>query len=157
MEFSVTNPSTSDNGREGGMSLITVKLYIILYMLQSVNDVITGIIFYGVRLYMQDIDYRSRTSKSTAVVLANTRNAKDYHTVQDMLKTTEGAWGNHFTLLHVSMPKLKDTPISDPLRFVRKAHTSIKKKRNSFATLLNQKLLLMKNKFKGPEVSYNLW
>lgn len=120
----------------------------------SINDVITGIIFYGIRLYMQDIDHKSKTLKSTALVMASTRNVKDYQSVQDMLKTEEGAWGNHITFLHVSMPNLKDMPISNPLQFVLKAHTSIKRKRNSFTTIMTSKLLLMKNKFQGTEVSY---
>ncbi|XP_027352598.1 O-acyltransferase WSD1-like [Abrus precatorius] len=118
----------------------------------TLNDVITGIIFYGLRLYMQDVDYRARALKSTALITVNTRNVKDYNKVQDMLKTNaKGAWGNQIACLHVSIPKLGDTPISNPLYFVRKAHNSINKKRHSFATHLTGMLLLMKNTLKGPE------
>ncbi|XP_027351373.1 O-acyltransferase WSD1-like [Abrus precatorius] len=120
----------------------------------TVNDVITGIIFYGIRLYMQDNDYRSRTLKSTAMVTVNRRNVKDYQKVQDMLKTNaKGAWGNQITYLHVSMPKLKDTQISNPLQFVKTVHTSIKRKKHSFATVLIHKLLLLKNKLEGSEAT----
>ncbi|XP_004492761.1 wax ester synthase/diacylglycerol acyltransferase 4-like [Cicer arietinum] len=119
----------------------------------TINDVITGIIFYGIRLYMQDVDYRSRTLNSTALVIASTRHIKDYQRVQDMmLKTAKSAWGNRITYYHVSIPKLEDIPISNPLQFVMKAHTSIKRKNNSFAPLLVTKLLQMKVKFEGPEV-----
>lgn len=103
---------------------------------------------------MQNIDYRSRAFSSTALVIANTRHIKDYQIVQDMLKTEKGAWGNHITYYHVSVPKLQDIPISNPLQFVRKAHTSIKRNKNSFANPLITKLLRMKNKLEGPEVSY---
>ncbi|KAL2330004.1 hypothetical protein Fmac_017585 [Flemingia macrophylla] len=40
----------------------------------TINDVITGIVFYGTRLYMQDMDSKSNSSHSTALVLLNTRN-----------------------------------------------------------------------------------
>ncbi|KAK7340269.1 hypothetical protein VNO77_20971 [Canavalia gladiata] len=118
----------------------------------TLNDVICGIIFHGIRLYMKDIDNRSRKLKSTALVTVNIRNVEDYHRVQDMLKTKgKDAWGNQIASLHVSIPKLEDDPISNPLHFVRKAHTSIKRKRNSFSTHMTGMLLMMKNKFKGPE------
>ncbi|XLU54486.1 hypothetical protein S245_049134, partial [Arachis hypogaea] len=124
----------------------------------TINDVITGIIFYGIRLYMQDMDYKSRKLKSTAMAIVNTRNVKDYHTVQDMLKTNaKGVWGNHISYMHVSVPKLQDYPISNPLQFVKKAHNSIKRKKNSFATILTEKLLRMEHKLKGSEeVSKNI-
>ncbi|WJX82969.1 hypothetical protein P8452_65667 [Trifolium repens] len=117
----------------------------------TINDVITGIIFYGIRLYMQNIDYKSRALNSTSLVIANTRHIKDYQKVQDMLKSTKGSWGNHITYYHVSVPKLQDMPISNPIQFVRKAHTSIKRQKNSFAPPLITKLLRMKNKLEGPE------
>ncbi|XP_020977352.1 uncharacterized protein LOC107637046 [Arachis ipaensis] len=126
--------------------------------IMTINDVITGIIFYGIRLYMQDMDYKSRKLKSTAMAIVNTRNVKDYHTVQDMLKTNaKGVWGNHISYMHVSVPKLQDYPISNPLQFVKKAHNSIKRKKNSFATILTEKLLRMEHKLKGSEeVSKNI-
>ncbi|CAJ2671250.1 unnamed protein product [Trifolium pratense] len=117
----------------------------------TINDAITGIIFYGIRLYMQNIDYKSRALNSTALVIANTRHIKDYQRVQDMLKTTKGSWGNHITYYHVSVPKLQDIPISNPIQFINKAHTSIKRQKNSFAPPLITKLLRMKNKLEGPE------
>ncbi|XP_052116166.1 wax ester synthase/diacylglycerol acyltransferase 4-like isoform X2 [Arachis duranensis] len=124
----------------------------------TINDVITGIIFYGIRLYMQDMDYKSGKMKSTAMAIVNTRNVKDYHTVQDMLKTNaKGVWGNHISYMHVSVPTLQDYPISNPLQFVKKAHNSIKRKKNSFATILTEKLLRMEHKLKGSEeVSKNI-
>lgn len=125
-----------------------------VYILQTINDAITGIIFYGIRLYMQNIDYRSRALNTTALVIANTRKVKGYQRVQDMFKTAKGDWGNQITYYHVSVPKLQDIPISSPLQFVRKAHTSIKRKKSSYAPPLITKLLRMKNKLEGPEVSH---
>ncbi|XP_058754661.1 wax ester synthase/diacylglycerol acyltransferase 4-like isoform X2 [Vicia villosa] len=117
----------------------------------TINDAITGIIFYGIRLYMQNIDYRSRALNTTALVIANTRKVKGYQRVQDMFKTAKSDWGNQITYYHVSVPKLQDIPISSPLQFVRKAHTSIKRKKSSYAPPLITKLLRMKNKLEGPE------
>lgn len=124
-----------------------------VYILQTINDAISGIIFYGIRLYMQNMDYRSRALNSTALVIANTRKVKDYQRVQDMFKTGKGDWGNQITYYHVSVPKLQDIPISNPLQFVRKAHISINRKKSSYAPRLITKLLRMKNKLEGPEVS----
>ncbi|KAI5428642.1 wax ester synthase/diacylglycerol acyltransferase 4 [Lathyrus oleraceus] len=117
----------------------------------TINDAISGIIFYGIRLYMQNMDYRSRALNSTALVIANTRKVKDYKRVQDMFKTGKGDWGNQITYYHVSVPKLQDIPISNPLQFVRKAHISINRKKSSYAPRLITKLLRMKNKLEGPE------
>ncbi|MED6134041.1 hypothetical protein PIB30_033868 [Stylosanthes scabra] len=90
--------------------------------------------------------------KSTAMAILNTRKVRDYRTVQDMLKTNaKGVWGNNISYLHVSVPKLQDNPISNPLQFVKKAHKSIKRKRNSVATILIEKLLRMEHKLKGSE------
>ncbi|KAL5095934.1 hypothetical protein RYX36_000261, partial [Vicia faba] len=44
----------------------------------TVNDVVTGIVFYGTRLYMQEKDSKSNTSNSTALVLMNTRNIEEF-------------------------------------------------------------------------------
>ncbi|KAH7859873.1 hypothetical protein Vadar_006548 [Vaccinium darrowii] len=62
-------------------------------------------------------------------------------------------WGNHFTLLHISIPKLTcDNQVdSNPLRFVKEAHLMIKRKRNSAGVYLTGWMLEILRKFRGPE------
>ena len=122
-------------------------------ILQTINDVITGIIFYGLRLYMQDIDHKSRTANSTALVMLNMRNVEGYESVKDMLKKdARSPWGNQVSFLHMSIPKLKQAQISNPLQFIWTTHNAIKKKRHSFAVILTGRLLQLNYKFRGHEV-----
>ncbi|KAI4297171.1 hypothetical protein L6164_037072 [Bauhinia variegata] len=124
----------------------------------TVNDVVTGIIFYGLRLYMHDLDYESRAACSRAIVLLNTRNVAGYQSVKNMLnKDAKGPWGNKIAWLHVSLPKLRDVDISNPLQFVTKVHNIVQRKRKSFAVLLSGMLLEMQHKLQGHEaVAKNL-
>ncbi|XP_038681494.1 O-acyltransferase WSD1-like [Tripterygium wilfordii] len=119
----------------------------------TVNDVITGVIFLGTRLYMQEMCHESRKSRSTALVLLNTRMTKSYRSVDDMLKpNAEGPWGNLFSFLQIPLPKLTHANLTDPLQFVVKARRIIKRKRNSIALHMTSWLLQILNKHRGPEV-----
>ncbi|KAK7281744.1 hypothetical protein RIF29_09991 [Crotalaria pallida] len=110
-------------------------------------------IFYGIRLYMQEIIDKAKAANSTAIVVLNTRNVGGYQSVKDMLKPeTKGPWGNYLAFLQVSIPKLTHARISDPLEFVRIAHKIIKRKRRSFSVYLIGLLLQMEMKLRGPEV-----
>ena len=61
---------------------------------QTLNDVITGIIFFGTRLYMQSSS-KKNNAHSTALVLLNTRNIGGYKSVKEMVKPdAESPWGN---------------------------------------------------------------
>ncbi|KAK4281010.1 hypothetical protein QN277_012558 [Acacia crassicarpa] len=118
----------------------------------TINDVITGIIFYGTRLYMQEINDKSKVANSTALVLLNTRNVEGYQSVDDMLNAkAKGPWGNHFTFLHVPIPKLENGRISNPLGCIWEAHNIIKRKKQSLVVPLTGMLLDMKRKIKGYE------
>ncbi|KAA8524379.1 hypothetical protein F0562_010802 [Nyssa sinensis] len=120
----------------------------------TINDVITGIIFLGTRLYMQDTNHELSNTESTALVLLNTRNTGSYKSIKDMTKpNAEMPWGNHFAFLHISIPNLTKTEFSNPLDFVLKAHRLIKKKRNSAIVCLTARLLESLRKFKGPETT----
>lgn len=123
------------------------------YQLQTINDVITGIVFYGTRLYMQDMDSKSKSSHSTALVLLNTRNIEGYQSINDMLNTkAKGPWGNKITFLHVPIPKLNETRISTPLEFIRDSHNIIKRKKQSLGVVLTGTLLDIEGKLRGQEV-----
>ncbi|CAI0549654.1 unnamed protein product [Linum tenue] len=125
--------------------------------------VITGTIFLGTRLYMQEKDPGSEDAEITGLVLMNTRMLRSYNSIKEMgkLKTTS-PWGNNFAFVHVTVPKL--TAISDEnndqsrmrqcaLEFVRAAGAIIKKKRVSLAIPVTAKLLELYRKMKGHEAA----
>jgi hypothetical protein len=118
------------------------------------NDVVTGIVFYGTRLYMQEMDSKSKTSNSTALVLLNTRNIEGYQSIDDMLNTkkSKGPWGNKISFLHVPIPKLNETRILNPLDFIHDTHNIINRKKQSLAVALTGTLLEIEGKFRGQEV-----
>ncbi|XP_028761697.1 O-acyltransferase WSD1-like [Neltuma alba] len=121
----------------------------------TVNDVLTGIISYAIRLYMQDVDYSSRTKKCTLLPMLNMRNVESYETKENNMRTgidRKGTWGNKFTYTHVPVPELTDTLVSDPLQFVWEAHHSMKmKKRGHLVYSLLSMFLQMEHEFSGPE------
>ncbi|XP_019451296.1 PREDICTED: O-acyltransferase WSD1-like [Lupinus angustifolius] len=125
----------------------------------TINDLVTGMVFYGLRLYMQEMNDKAKISNSTAIVMLNTRNLGGYQSVKDMLKPeAEGLWGNKISFLQVSIPKLNQTRMSNPLEFVWKAHEIIKKKRRSFSVYLIGLLLQLEMKLRGPEaVAKNIY
>ncbi|KAI9176796.1 hypothetical protein LWI28_025885 [Acer negundo] len=122
----------------------------------TLNDVITGIIFFGTRLYMQSSS-KKNNAHSTALVLLNTRNIGGYKSVKEMVKPdAESPWGNQFGFLHVSIPEPSSTDADqspDPLEFVLKAQKIIKRKRSSLAVKLTGRLLEALRKFIGPEAT----
>ncbi|XP_054819689.1 wax ester synthase/diacylglycerol acyltransferase 4-like [Prosopis cineraria] len=118
----------------------------------TINDVITGIFFCGIRLYMQEINNESRVANCTALVLLNTRDVEGYQSVDDMLNAkARGPWGNHISFLHVPVPKLENGRISNPLEFVWEAHSIIKRKKQSLVVPLTGMLLDIERKIKGHE------
>ncbi|XP_012460815.1 wax ester synthase/diacylglycerol acyltransferase 4 [Gossypium raimondii] len=120
----------------------------------TINDVITGIIFLGTRLYMQEGRNKLNNEHSTALVLLNTRAIREYKSVKEMHKPcAEKVWGNQFAFLHVSMPELISLESLNPIDFVWKAQKLIQRQRNSGAIFLTARLLEWFRKFKGPEAT----
>ncbi|XP_016449561.1 wax ester synthase/diacylglycerol acyltransferase 4 [Nicotiana tabacum] len=120
----------------------------------TINDVITGVVIYGTRLYMQGINKETSNGKCTALVLFNTRAVGGYKSVSEMIKpNSEMPWGNHFTFLPVSLPKLTSTDSLNPLGFVQKARRVIKRQRNSASVFLTGRLLEILRKVEGPETT----
>ncbi|KAL6269407.1 hypothetical protein ACE6H2_026318 [Prunus campanulata] len=131
------------------------------FVTKTINDVLTGMIFLGTRLYMQQIDKSSSKARGTAVVLLNTRMMGDYTSIQEMIKpNSKMPWGNHFTFLHVPIPNLF-LPEDDhhheysniALEFVSKAQKIISTKRNSLAIYLTSRFLEILNRFGGHEAA----
>ncbi|CAI8594134.1 unnamed protein product [Vicia faba] len=121
----------------------------------GINDVIAGLIFFGIRLYMLEINQESRKASSTALVLLNTRNIKGYKSVKEMVsKNNNGAaWGNQFAFLHIPIPELSDLKFENPLEFIWEAHKEISRKKNSLVTPLTGMLLNMVKTIRGPEAA----
>ncbi|XP_022952086.1 O-acyltransferase WSD1-like [Cucurbita moschata] len=125
---------------------------------ETINDVITGMIFLGLRLYMQETRPDSTNSNSTALVLINTRMIGNYKSLQDMLKANNSntSWGNRFGFLHIDIPKATEYELSNPLQFIKAAQEMIKRKRYSSAVYLVDKVMEMIHKLRGPEVAAKL-
>ncbi|XP_057793352.1 wax ester synthase/diacylglycerol acyltransferase 4-like [Salvia miltiorrhiza] len=120
----------------------------------TINDVVTGMIILGTRLYMQKTDEQSCKSNTTALVLLNTRAIRGYKSVDEMIKpNSDTPWGNQFTFLHVPLPKLTQSKLLDPLYFVKKAHRMIKKQKNSAAIYLIGQFLSFITRVKGHEAT----
>ncbi|XP_078431476.1 wax ester synthase/diacylglycerol acyltransferase 4-like isoform X2 [Wolffia australiana] len=120
----------------------------------TINDVITGIIFLGLQLYVQKENDRRVAFNSTALVLLNTRVVKSYQSLEEIMKPDgKSPWGNQFGFLHVSLPKSYDPERVKPLDFVLQAKKTIGRKKNSLAVFLNGMLLETIRKLKGPEVA----
>ncbi|CAI0549664.1 unnamed protein product [Linum tenue] len=120
----------------------------------TINDVITGVIFLGARLYMEEMEAGSGDASATALVLLNTRMVGGYTSIQEMAKPDRNStWGNRFAFLHVPIPKLQGNQDQDPLQFIRKARRIILKRRNSLAVYLTGKTLDLIRKTRGPEAA----
>ncbi|XP_022864965.1 uncharacterized protein LOC111384859 [Olea europaea var. sylvestris] len=155
------SPIRSGHGVEcGPFSITTITLSLehikqIKTKLQvTVNDVITGAIIFGTRLYMQRENQDSSKASSTALVLLNTRAIGGYKSVSEMIKpNAKMPWGNRFAFLHVSIPKLTASELNNPLKFVNKARQFVKRQRNSASVNLTRQFLDAITKFRGPEAT----
>nr|XP_043612915.1 wax ester synthase/diacylglycerol acyltransferase 4-like [Erigeron canadensis] len=122
----------------------------------TINDVVTGMIFLGTRLYMVATNEDAKNARSTALVLLNTRSIGGYKSVNEMVQNQEAQiqWGNQFGFLHVSLPELdQDDNILNPLKFVEETKNLIKRKKNSSAVYLTGMLLEYVRKYRGPEAT----
>ncbi|KNA10644.1 hypothetical protein SOVF_142400, partial [Spinacia oleracea] len=120
----------------------------------TVNDILAGIIFLGIRRYMQETETESCISESTALVLLNTRNIGGYMSAKDMNKAhNKKIWGNQFAFLHIAMPQLiNEQRYSNVVDFVYEAQKQITRLRNSPAVYLTAQCFEILRKCKGPEV-----
>ncbi|KAK2354163.1 O-acyltransferase WSD1 [Trifolium repens] len=76
----------------------------------TINDVVCGIIFYGIRLYMEEMNEKTKRSNSTALVMLNTRNIGGYKSLKEMQKPESKALFGSFErkemkglLMHLEM------------------------------------------------------
>jgi len=121
--------------------------------MQTTNDVVCGIVFYGIRLYMEEMNEKTKRANSTAVVMLNTRNIEGYQSVKEMQKPEfKGLWGNQISFLQIPIPKISQSEISNPLEFVWNSRELIKRKRRSFSVYLIALLMDLEMRLRGPEV-----
>ncbi|XP_021894312.1 O-acyltransferase WSD1-like [Carica papaya] len=120
----------------------------------TVNDVITGVILLGCRLYVQELEPTPSTkTDSTALVLLNTRMTRSYKSVKEMIKNgTDSPWGNHFAFLCVPIPHLQDAS-DNRLEYIRQVRKIIAGKRSSSAVYLTAWLLEAVKRIRGPEAA----
>eukprot|EP01018_Ginkgo_biloba_P010242 Gb_13460 [translate_table: standard] len=126
-----------------------------------VNDVITGVIFYGFQRYVQsflsgekqyvepnnDILTKMKSLRVTTLALINTRALSGLQNLEEMMKTeTQTPWGNRFGYLHVPVPVGK---FENTLDFVRRAKRSLDRKKMSLAVFVTSRVLYYLAKFKG--------
>ncbi|KAL5797548.1 hypothetical protein ACOSQ2_002368 [Xanthoceras sorbifolium] len=124
-----------------------ISLFESLY--DTINDVLTGIIFLGTHLYMEENKEGSSKANSTALVLLNTREFRGY---------VPTPWCNYFAFLHVPSPKLTDdysklSNNNNPLEFVWKTREIINAKKSSLGVYLTGRLLQILKKLRGPEAA----
>lgn len=153
---------SGDDGVEFRSPVLVTKTFLLDSLKQiktnlnvTINDVITGIVIYGTRLYMEEVNKETCNGKCSALVLFNTRAlGGSYKSVSDMIRpNSDMPWGNHFTFLPISLPKLTNNKSNNPLYFVQKAHRIIDRKRNSASVWLTSKLLDLLRKLRGPEAT----
>ncbi|KAJ0966872.1 hypothetical protein J5N97_023789 [Dioscorea zingiberensis] len=126
----------------------------------SVNDVLVGMIFHGLHLYMQEADPWSNNKSSpqvTALVLLNTRAITSYKSMEEMIKPNSKArWGNQFAFLHIPIPSFDNNEKkknNNPFHFVLQAKKYIRAKRFSFGMHLTGALLEIIRMLKGPQAA----
>ncbi|XP_056683149.1 wax ester synthase/diacylglycerol acyltransferase 6-like isoform X1 [Spinacia oleracea] len=99
----------------------------------TVNDIIVGIIFLGTRLYIQETETDQgrlkKDTRSTASIFVNIRNVGGNLSVEEMRKGK--TWGNRITNIEIPLPNLEVDDVTNPLQFIQKAHTIIKRKRTA--------------------------
>ncbi|KAF9601525.1 hypothetical protein IFM89_020320 [Coptis chinensis] len=115
----------------------------------TVNDVTTGIVAYAMQLYIKRKGKYTGETRSTALVVLNLRMLRGFKTLEEMLKAN--IWGNHFGFLSITLPSFKDVDNVDPLEYIAKSKSEMRRKLNSMATYFTGKLLYLLGSLKGPE------
>ncbi|PIA56356.1 hypothetical protein AQUCO_00700584v1 [Aquilegia coerulea] len=114
----------------------------------TVNDVVTGVLYYIIHLYMVKTRDISCGKNMNLLVMFNTRMLRGYKSIDEMMKAN--IWGNHVSLLVVPVPCLSGDQKVDPLYFVTKAKEIMKKKKNSLFTYLTSIILKVLTSIRGP-------
>ncbi|KAK9136083.1 hypothetical protein Syun_015413 [Stephania yunnanensis] len=122
-----------------------------LLMLQSVNDVITGMIHYAIHLYLFKKEKDLGGKRMTSVAMLNVRSLRGFSSIDEMMKA--GIWGNGSITLSMPIPTfVPEKHIDlDPLEFIRRAKKSMKRIRDSMFVQLAMPLAKTLMRMKGAE------
>ncbi|KAH9312487.1 hypothetical protein KI387_027522 [Taxus chinensis] len=122
----------------------------------TVNDVVMGIIFYGLQQYLKNalplgykiapVEHKAAPNelkmsnlRVTGLVTMNTRAISGQKSIEEMLKpNSETPWGNRFGLLQIPIPM---TDMKNPVDYVRKAKQIIDRKKLSVEVFVTSRLL----------------
>ncbi|MCL7048046.1 hypothetical protein MKW94_004293 [Papaver nudicaule] len=116
----------------------------------TVNDVVVGIIFYGIRLYMRKMGQESKDAKRVrAFVVVNTRMLTGYQSAEEMAKAN--TYGHRISCFPLRVPTSGDVEKMNPMDFVSKAKKTMRRKKHSLAVFLTGGLLHWMGKIKGAE------
>ncbi|XP_043694919.1 wax ester synthase/diacylglycerol acyltransferase 11-like [Telopea speciosissima] len=113
----------------------------------TVNDVVMGLLYYAIQLYIQKMGQNSSGSRRvTALCVQNMRKFRGDESIEDMVKGK--IWGNQFGLSILSLPSISgDIANMDPLEFIIKAKQQTSRSKNSSAVYFASKMLnLMSSK-----------
>ncbi|CAM8926655.1 unnamed protein product [Rhodiola kirilowii] len=103
----------------------------------TVNDVLFGVISYGLSRYLDDVHSNSSNAlkngtKLTGVAFANLRQQPGVQELTELVNGKEGKqWGNRFGMLILPMTYHKSGSSSNPLDYVKRAKAMIDWKKNS--------------------------
>ncbi|KAI3942726.1 hypothetical protein MKW92_053916 [Papaver armeniacum] len=116
----------------------------------TVNDIVVGIIFYGIRLYMRKMGQESKDAKRVrAFVVVNTRMLAGYQSVEEMAKAN--TYGHRISCFPLRVPTSGNVEKMNPMDFVLKAKKTMRRKKHSLAVFLTGGLLHWMGKIKGAE------
>ncbi|PIA41204.1 hypothetical protein AQUCO_02300184v1 [Aquilegia coerulea] len=115
----------------------------------TLNDVVTGVIYYMIHLYMLRTGDISSQKSMNLLVMFNMRMIKGYKSIEEMMNAN--IWGNHVSSLVVPVPCISGELQVDPLHFVTKAKDIMERKKNSFHTYLTNPLIKVLTRIRGPK------
>lgn len=140
----------------------------------TVNDVITGIIFYGMQRYLKislsavgehsledafekrlempkdAVIKQMKNLRLTALSLINTRAMSGLQNIDEMLKPkAQVPWGNHFGFLPLRVPIAGK--LEHPMEFVRKAKRNLDRHKISLGVFITARIMALLAKLKGPK------
>ncbi|KAF9603883.1 hypothetical protein IFM89_038164 [Coptis chinensis] len=115
----------------------------------TVNDVVTGLIYYIIHLYMLRKGDTSGGKNMNLLVMFNMRMLGGYKNIAEMMKAN--IWGNRVAFLHAPIPNITGEEKIDPLYFINKGKEVMDRKKNSLFTFLTNPIINVLRCLKGPK------
>ncbi|XP_021730342.1 uncharacterized protein LOC110697281 [Chenopodium quinoa] len=95
----------------------------------TINDVVIGIIFLGTQLYFQETQQQQlKNARATTSILFDIRNVEGKLSLDEIIKGN--LWGNRILIMELLLLILEDEDLTNPLKFILKAHNIINRKRS---------------------------